>query len=143
MAALEMLAKVEGVKVLKVSPFYLTEPVDYLDQDWFVNGAVKLETRLGAFRLLQATQAIQKKCGRKANTIRFGPRLLDIDIIFFGDQIINSAELTVPHPRMHKRRFVLQPICDIDPTVVHPLLGETVESLLAKLDPGSQRMVPY
>ncbi len=142
LAALEMLADVKGVTILDTSPFYLTEPVDYLDQEWFVNGAVRIETSLDAHALLAATQQIQTACGRRKTNVRFGPRTIDIDIIFFGNEIISSARLTVPHPRMHKRRFVLQPICDIDPTVVHPLLGETVQDLLLKLEPGSQRMVP-
>ncbi len=142
LAALNMLAGVDGINILDTSPFYLTEPVDYTEQDWFVNGAVKIGAGIGPFELLAVTQEIQEACGRRKTAIRFGPRALDIDIIFFGDEIISGPGLTIPHPRMHKRRFVLQPICDIDPTVVHPLLGQTVRELLSKLDPGTQRMVP-
>lgn len=140
--AIERLERHAEVRIQAKSPFYLTEPVDYLEQEWFVNGALKIETRLTAHQLLVVTRSIQNELGRKTTSIRFGPRIIDIDIIFFGNQIISVPDLIVPHPRMHKRRFVLKPICDIDPNVVHPLLDETVRDLLEKLDPGKQRMVP-
>jgi 2-amino-4-hydroxy-6-hydroxymethyldihydropteridine diphosphokinase len=101
-----------------------TQPVDYTEQDWFVNAALLIETPLSPKALLNTTQAIQNRFGRKKGGIRFGPRVLDLDIIFYDQLILHASHLTIPHPRMHKRRFVLQPICDIDPTVVHPVLGE-------------------
>ena len=128
--AIEMLCSDQAIKLIERSPFYRTSPVDYLAQDWFLNAAIRIQTDLEPVLLLSLMQSVQQQIGRKASTIRFGPRIVDLDIIFFEDQIIETPELTIPHPRMHKRRFVLQPICDIDPTVIHPLLGKSVQDLL-------------
>ena len=125
------------------SRIYQTEPVDYTDQDWFINLAVKIETLLDPLRLLQRLQSIQRKAGRLQNAIRFGPRVLDLDIIFYDAVVINSAQLVIPHPRMHKRRFVLQPLCDIDPAIMHPILKTDVRNLLDSLDDYEQRIIEY
>jgi len=130
------------VRLVALSPFYRTQPVDYLEQDWFVNAAALVETAMTPFELLEKTQGIQARMGRKADAIRFGPRVLDLDIIFFEDVVIDTPHLVVPHPRMHKRRFVLHPICDIDPSVVHPVLGQTVREILEQLPPDNQDMIP-
>jgi len=127
--------------LLAASPFYRTSPVDYVDQDWFVNAVVKIETELDPFELLDSLGRIEKAAGRVAHAIRFGPRVLDLDIIFFADQIIETDNLIIPHPRMHKRRFVLKPICDIDPSIKHPLLGKEMRSLLAGLQDDEQRVL--
>lgn len=126
------------------SPFYRTAPVDYLDQDWFINAAIKVATNLAPEALLTALQAIQRKAGRtpEGDKIRFGPRLLDLDIIFYDDLVLDLPDLVVPHPRMHKRRFVLKPLCDIDPKILHPVLGRSVEALLAALDTTDQDIYP-
>jgi len=126
--------------LVKVSPFYRTSPVDYFDQDWFVNAAVKLETRLEPFELLAILQAVQQQGGRTKSDIRFGPRVLDLDIIFYDRLVINTPTLEIPHPRMHKRRFVLQPICDIDPDIIHPILNISVKSLLNQLEDAGQEV---
>ena len=136
------LCRDERVRLMARSPYYATEPVDYLDQDWFVNAAIKIETELAPLDLLARMQAVQVASGRKADSIRFGPRVLDLDIIFYEDLVLKSAQLTIPHPRMHKRRFVLQPICDIDPSVVHPVLGENVQTLLNRLVKNGQQIRP-
>lgn len=128
-------------RVLKQSKLYQTEPVDYLDQDWFVNAAVKIETDLDPFQLLAALQGIQKKAGRVQDTVRFGPRILDMDIIFFDDAVIDHPDLVLPHPRMHLRRFVLKPLCDLDPMLRHPLLNRTVRDLLDHLEDAGQGVV--
>ena len=130
------------VRLVGCSPFYRTRPVDYLEQDWFINAAVLVETALSPFELLEKTQGIQLRMGRKGDAIRFGPRVLDLDIILYEDAVIDTPHLVVPHPRMHKRRFVLHPICDIDPSVVHPVLGQTVREILDRLPPDDQDMVP-
>jgi len=127
----------------KVSGFYRTEPVDFKDQDWFVNAAVKITTRLDPLSLLKELQSIQLSAGRKKNSVRFGPRILDLDIIFFDDRIINTPDLIVPHPRMHKRRFVLQPICDIDPGIIHPMIKKNMQDLLDSLDNNGQGVLAY
>jgi len=125
------------------SRFYKTEPVDYKNQDWFVNVVVKVETTLAPFELLKRLKSIEREAGRVDGAIRFGPRVLDLDIILYDDLVTNSSELVVPHPRMHKRRFVLKPICDIDPTIVHPVLKKEMQALLDVLDENDQRIVEY
>jgi 2-amino-4-hydroxy-6-hydroxymethyldihydropteridine diphosphokinase len=129
-----------AVELVAQSPFYETQPVDYTDQNWFINTAVFVRTRLSPQTLLDKTQAIQKRFGRKSDAVRFGPRILDLDIIFYDNIILDSENLKIPHPRMHKRRFVLQPICDIDPTVVHPGMGKSVQYLLNHMVMDGQGM---
>lgn len=128
--------------VTACSRFYKTEPVDYLDQDWFVNAAVRIITRRDAHALLGVLKAIQRQAGRRDGPVRFGPRIIDLDIIFYGETVMATPELVIPHPRMHKRRFVLQPICDIDPAIVHPVLKENVRTLLDRLVDDTQGVEP-
>ncbi len=132
----------DGASVLLgTSSFYRTSPVDYKDQDWFVNLVVKIKTTLDPFGLLAKIQDVQKAIGRKADTLRFGPRVIDLDIIFFDDQVIQTDLLEIPHPRMHKRRFVLKPICDIEPSMMHPVLRKDMRSLLGDLKDSKQRIM--
>lgn len=116
------------------SPFYRTEPVDYTDQDWFTNACFSVTTSLSPEELLNRIRVVQRSAGRKKSTVRFGPRPLDLDILFYDDRIISTPQLIIPHPRMHKRRFVLKPLCDINPNLVHPVLRRTMEELLSRLD---------
>ncbi len=132
-----------SVRLIDQSPIYRTEPVDFLDQDWFVNYVVKIETALDPLDLLNSIHSIEHAAGRMRDSIRFGPRVLDLDIILFDDLVLDDSTLTIPHPRMHKRRFVLKPICDIDPEVRHPVLQQTMRSLLANLNDDEQRIVEY
>jgi len=140
---IHLLGETDANRILERSPFYMTKPVGYLDQDWFINGVVKIKTTLDPLPLLQVLQEIEKKIGRKSDGIRFGPRILDMDIIFYDDSVLNHAKLVIPHPRMHKRCFVLKPLCDIDPCIVHPVLNKTVQSLLSKIDDRNQEVIPY
>ena len=130
-------------KILAQSRFYATEPVDYAHQDWFINAVVQLETVHDPFQLLDQIESIQRAAGRKINSIRFGPRILDLDIILYNDRIIHSAQLVVPHPRMHKRRFVLKPICDINPDIIHPVLKKEMRLLLESLGNDNQKVSEY
>lgn len=133
------LASAQNKTVLKrTSRFYRTAPVDYLDQDWFVNAVVEVDTGLNPLALLKLMRDIQQKAGRREGGMKFGPRVLDLDIIFFDDLVMASPSLTIPHPRMHKRRFVLQPLCDISPYLVHPTLNTDIKSLLDRLDAKDQ-----
>ena len=132
-----------NVRIVAQSNLYQTEPVDYKDQGWFINFAVKIETDLDPFQLMERIQTIQRKAGRIHDEIRFGPRILDLDIILYDEVVIHSPQLIVPHPRMHERRFVLQPLCDIDPTIIHPVLRMEVQSLLNTLDEKTQRIRQY
>jgi 2-amino-4-hydroxy-6-hydroxymethyldihydropteridine diphosphokinase len=125
------------------SPFYRTEPVDYRTQGWFVNAVVKIKTADSPLELLGRLKQIEKKNGRTDNVIRFGPRFLDLDIIMFDDLVIKSSRLTLPHPRMHHRRFVLQPMCDIDPSLVHPGLKKSMKQLLDEVPEDGQRIILY
>ena|ERR1700743_787347 len=119
-----------GVQVRKVSAFYETEPVDYLKQDWFLNCVVEGETELAAGTLLQRLREIELRMGSK-KAIAKGPRILDIDILLYGDETIATPELQVPHPRMTQRRFVLVPLAEIAPNMTHPSWHATAADLLA------------
>lgn len=125
------------------SRFYRTAPVDYTDQEWFVNGVVRIRTLLTPSALLARIAVVERSAGRERTGVRFGPRTLDMDILLFEDRIIATPELTLPHPRMHKRRFVLQPLCDIDPAIMHPVFQKHVRTLLDHLDDEGQEVFPY
>ena len=119
-----------GVQVVQSSSLYETEPVDYLDQPWFLNCAVEAETELPALELLRTLRGIESQMGSKKRIAK-GPRLIDIDILFYGDEVIDTPELQVPHPRMHLRRFVLEPLAEIAPSVQHPVSQLSISDLLA------------
>jgi len=125
----------KSFEVRKVSPFYLTEPVGYTDQPWFVNCVVEAETELGPKKVLQMCQGIEKIMGR-SKTIKDGPRTIDLDLLLYGDELIEEEGLTVPHQRMHERRFVLKPLTDIAPNLKHPVTGLAVKSMLSKIKGG-------
>ena len=132
-----------GTARLKVrSGFYRTEPVDYKDQDWFVNVVAKIETGLTPFDLLKVLKEIERKVGRTSDTVRFGPRILDMDIILYDDLILETSELVIPHPRMHKRSFVLTPLCAIGSDIVHPVLGKDMKCLRDNLKDKEQGVAP-
>jgi len=140
---IEALTESGNSRILAQSCIYKTEPVDYEDQDWFINMMVKLETAHDPFQLLDHIEHIQRAAGRIQDPIRFGPRILDLDIILYDDCIIDSDRLVVPHPRMHKRRFVLKPICDIDPAIIHPVLKQEMQFLLKRLGQDKQKVFAY
>ncbi len=117
------------------SGFYETEPVELRDQPWFLNSVVALETNLTPEELLKKVLAIEHEMGR-IRTRDKGPRSIDIDILLFGDQLIEERGLKIPHPAMHQRRFVLEPLAEIAPEVVHPQLRKTARELLAALPAG-------
>ena len=142
-SGIQALTRVNKVVVKDWSRFYKTEPVDYKDQDWFVNFVVKIETTLDPFQLINELKSIESDAGRTYDSIRFGPRILDLDILLYDDLVTNSSGLVIPHPRMHKRRFVLRPICDIDPKTVHPVLQKDMQYLLDRLGENEQRIIEY
>jgi 2-amino-4-hydroxy-6-hydroxymethyldihydropteridine diphosphokinase len=143
MTGINLLDESEESSLLARSLFYYTEPVDYMDQDWFVNIAVKIETTLDPFQLIKKLKKIETDSGRIADTIRFGPRILDMDIILYDDMVIDSKDLIIPHPRMHERCFVLKPLCDIDSEIIHPLSGKKIKALLDNLNNEGQKVIPY
>ena len=119
-----------GAKVKKTSSFYETEPVDFLDQAWFLNAVLKAETDMAPLDLLRALRAIESAMGSK-KALAKGPRLIDLDILLYGDQTINSPGLQIPHPRMLQRKFVLVPLVEIAPDLRHPFWTATATELLA------------
>jgi 7,8-dihydro-6-hydroxymethylpterin-pyrophosphokinase len=92
---------------------------------------------------LDFIKAIERDAGRNQDNIRFGPRILDMDIVLYDEIVMNDPGLVIPHPRMHRRRFVLKPICDIDPYINHPVLHRSMQSLLEEIDEKGQRIIEY
>jgi len=120
--------------VVRVSTLRRTEPVGYVDQPRFLNGAVELETGLSPHALLAALLELERAFGRNRGAVPAqGPRTLDLDLLLYGQQQIDEPSLQVPHPRLHERRFVLEPLAELDPTLEVPGKG-SVQTLLAKLD---------
>ncbi|HET9673862.1 MAG TPA: 2-amino-4-hydroxy-6-hydroxymethyldihydropteridine diphosphokinase [Gaiellaceae bacterium] len=134
-AALAALDAAPGVRVVAVSSFVETEPVGYLDQPRFLNAAAAVETDLDARGLLDALLAVERELGRTRDGPRYGPRTIDLDLLLFGDERLDEPGLTVPHPRLHERQFVLDPLAELDPDLAVPGVGP-LESLRRNLESG-------
>jgi 2-amino-4-hydroxy-6-hydroxymethyldihydropteridine diphosphokinase len=128
-------------KLLAKSSLFKTKPIGYTSQDWFVNGVIKIETDLEAPELLQALKAIESQSGR-TETFRWGPRTIDLDILFFDDVEIHTEELQIPHPLIQERQFVLIPLVEIDRNLIHSVLKKTVQELSENLgnDQGVEKL---
>ena len=137
--ALDRIARVCEIK--QVSPYYLTEPVGLKNQDWFLNCVVEVETEKDPNELLSALQLIEKKMGKTKTKVN-GPRTIDIDILFFDDQVVNQKNLVIPHPRLHTRLFVLQPMMDLNSSFLHPVLKKTIKELYER-QPWAEIVTPY
>jgi 2-amino-4-hydroxy-6-hydroxymethyldihydropteridine diphosphokinase len=124
-------------RVVSVSSFYETAPVEFTQQAWFLNCALALETALDPEQLMRTILQIEAKMGRQ-RTREKGPRTIDIDILLFGDVRVSSPGLTIPHPAMHQRRFVLEPLGEIAPEVQHPVLQKTIRELRDTLPAGQE-----
>ena len=131
--AVAEIGKIPDTKVTGLSPFYETTPVGVADQPNFYNAVLRLSTRLSPHDLLKALQNIEDNVFKRKRTVKWGPRSMDLDILLYGNQIVNSPELVVPHPQMSSRRFVLQPLSDLAPELIHPEVGLSIKQLLNAL----------
>ncbi len=134
--ALERVSGTDGVKLLRRASLYRTEPIGSPDQDWFINTIVEIRTVLTARELLMALQDIENSMGRIRNE-KWGPRTIDLDILLYGQEVIQEKDLCIPHPELHKRRFILEPLCEIAPYVIHPAFGVSVRGLMDRLEDKS------
>jgi 2-amino-4-hydroxy-6-hydroxymethyldihydropteridine diphosphokinase len=132
-SAIHMLAFNPEVDVAAVSSFRKTAPVGYLDQPDFLNAAVAVDSELAPRALLDLLLSIELELGRTRGGPRFGPRTIDLDLLLYGDETIDEPGLTVPHPRLHERRFALEPLAELDPALTVPEMG-SVQALLARVE---------
>ena len=132
--AVERLA-FHDVHVLRGSRIYETEPIDYKDQAWFLNQVVEAETALFPMQLLMRIGRVERELGR-VRTRRNGPRTIDIDILFYGSAVVETARLEIPHPRMAERRFVLAPLAELAPELRHPVTQRSVRQMLESAPPA-------
>lgn len=124
-------------EVVRVSSWYETEPVEVTNQPWFVNAALELHTDLEALALMRGLLKTEQAMGRQRQVPK-GPRTIDLDLLLFDDEVINTPELTLPHPAMHQRRFVLAPLAEIAPGVTHPVFAKPASTLLETLTDTSE-----
>jgi 2-amino-4-hydroxy-6-hydroxymethyldihydropteridine diphosphokinase len=123
-----MLRAEPGQSIIRQSSWYLTEPVGLEDPEWFVNGVVLLETPLAPESLMQRMLDIETTLGR-TRSVKWGPRIIDLDLLLYDQVILNSSTLTLPHPLLETRRFVLEPLAEIAPDLLHPVLKKTMSQL--------------
>jgi 2-amino-4-hydroxy-6-hydroxymethyldihydropteridine diphosphokinase len=131
--AIEKLGIANGIKLTAASSFYKSEPVGIENQNWFVNAVAEIMTTLTAHDLLLALQSIENVMGR-TREIKGGPRIIDLDLLFYGQNVINDADMIVPHPEAHKRRFVLEPLAEIASYFIHPIFGVSIRGLKERLE---------
>jgi 2-amino-4-hydroxy-6-hydroxymethyldihydropteridine diphosphokinase len=139
--AISEILKIDRHKLLAKSSLFKTQPIGYTSQDWFVNGAIKIGTDLDALELFRTLKAIESQLGR-TETFRWGPRTIDLDILFFDDVEIHTEELQIPHPQIQNRQFVLIPLAEIDRNFIHPVLKKPIQELLNnfKEDQGVEKL---
>ncbi|HHT9119958.1 MAG TPA: 2-amino-4-hydroxy-6-hydroxymethyldihydropteridine diphosphokinase [Candidatus Hypogeohydataceae bacterium YC41] len=131
--ARKQMAELDNLVIIDESPYYETEPQGASDQPHFINSVLCLRTNLTPRELLHELQGIERKLGRQRGK-RWGPRTIDLDILFYDDIVVEEEGLEIPHPRMHERRFVLEPLCDIAPELIDPLFKKTIKELLKGLN---------
>jgi 2-amino-4-hydroxy-6-hydroxymethyldihydropteridine diphosphokinase len=130
--AVEILSRGKGIELKTVSSFYKTEPVGIENQNYFINAVVEIKTDLSALNLMHEVQNIENDMGRERR-VKGGPRIIDLDLLFYGQNVVNDHNLIIPHPEIHKRRFVLEPLCEIAPYFIHPSFGISIRGLNDRL----------
>jgi len=141
LTAINLADKLPGCRVERKSRFYRTEPVGVEGQDWYVNAVISMRTEIQARELLDGLLAIEAGIGRTRKG-RWESRPIDLDILLFGKDVVNGKDLIIPHPRMHLRRFVLVPMTELAPNLVHPVLSKTMAELLRGFSDEGQRVLP-
>jgi len=139
--AISDILRADQSKLLAKSSLFKTKPIGYTSQDWFINGIIKIETDLEPLELLQVLKDIESRLGRKEG-FRWGPRAIDLDILLFDEEEIEMEGLQIPHPRLQERQFVLIPLAEIDPEVIHPVLKKRIRELLENIkeDQGVEKI---
>ncbi|HTZ41398.1 MAG TPA: 2-amino-4-hydroxy-6-hydroxymethyldihydropteridine diphosphokinase [Syntrophales bacterium] len=131
--ALREISSLKNVQLLRRSSLYRTQPVGTVAQDWFANGVAEVRTTFTAVQFFKATQWVEQALGR-VKSEKWGPRTIDVDLLLHGQEILDTADLVIPHPEMHKRRFVLVPMNEVAPYVIHPIFGISMKGLLDRLE---------
>jgi 2-amino-4-hydroxy-6-hydroxymethyldihydropteridine diphosphokinase len=138
--AVEMIEQISGCDLTGSSDWYLTKPVGVKGQEWYVNGVVSISTKVAPRDLMRRLLSIESDMGR-VRTRRWEPRIIDLDILLYGRKIINEEDLRVPHPLMHLRKFVLVPLVQLAPDLIHPSLGVTMAELLGEMQDNGQEVL--
>ena len=134
--AAQAMAKLPGTRLVQMAPVYETAPVGGPPQGDYLNTVVELDTSLEPRPLLVHLKTLEEKLGRHASDVKWGPRTIDLDILLYDQAVLSEADLMIPHPLLHRRRFVLEPLADLAPGLVHPLLQKTVAELFAATSPA-------
>ncbi len=135
--AIERISTNGGIKIVSKSLLYKTAPVGHIKQDWFVNSVIKVDTQLSPKELLLALLSIESKMGRVRKE-KWGPRMIDLDLLFYDNLILNQQGITLPHPEIQKRKFVLVPLNEIEENLIHPIQKKTVKTLLYELSDDAE-----
>lgn len=130
--AVEKIAAVPGIRLLRHSSLYRTEPVGPQEQAWFINAVAEIRTTLTPRQLFEVLQEIERRMGR-VDGRKWGPRIIDLDLLFYGQEVVQEEGLVIPHPELHKRRFVLAPLCELASYWIHPAFGVSVRGLVDRL----------
>lgn len=140
--AVDRIGRIPSCKVTRVSRMYRTEPVGVNGQEWYLNCVAEISSGISAKRLMERLLAIEKDMGRVREGGRWQARIIDLDILMFGMELIHEDNLTVPHPLMHRRRFVIVPMVDLAPDLIHPSLGKSMSELLQEIPGDGQEVKP-